>query len=73
MFQQLSVIKKTKTRVDHYFNSNGYTLIHNLETNDLTLIFGNDGLCGVTSLEEGLKMIGWDYEKEIKIENISWI
>lgn len=72
MFQQLSVIKKTATRVDHYFKVNGYILIHNLQSNELTLVFGDDGLCGMTDLESALKHIGWDANQPYKTEYITW-
>lgn len=73
MNQKLSVITKSKTRVDHYYETNGYCLIHNTENDHITLVFGNDGLCGITDLSAGLLQIGWDPTQPIKIENIKWI
>lgn len=68
-----SIIQKTKTRVDHYYHNNDQILIHNTESNELTLVYGQDGMIGVSSLEAGLAMIKWDSKIVVNPEFISWL
>jgi hypothetical protein len=71
MSQTKSVIVKTKTLTATYYKTSEGLLMDN--AGDLTVIFGEDGMCGATSLEAGLRLINWDKDAETTVESISWI
>lgn len=73
MKQSMAVIRKTTTRVDHYYTTSKGTVMENTETGDISITFGIDGYIGMNCLVKAKEFIGWNENAPSKFENISWL
>lgn len=72
--QTQSRITKSPSRIDTYYTTGKGTLIVNGQTNEMTVVLSSiDSMYGVTSLDFGLKQIGFDKNAQTNFETISWV
>lgn len=72
--QSQSKITKSPSRIDTYYTTGKGTLIVNGQTNEMTVVLSSsDTLFGVTSLDFGLKEIGFDKNAQTNFETSSWV
>lgn len=54
--------KNPKGQIIEMWKTGEYIMVHNTVTKDITIVWGEDGMCGASSIEEGLRFIGYNTE-----------